>query len=271
MIVGVLHPGAMGGSLLADASGELMWAGDGRSPETHARAVAAGAFDVGSLDQLCQRADVIVSVCPPGAALALAEQVHATAFDGVYCDANAVSPETAKKIDRLFERFVDGGIVGPPVSSPTSTRLYLSGPEASLVARPWADGNLEVRVIGNEPGQASALKMAYAGWTKGSGALLLAMRALARTEGIEDALLQEWSISQPDLAARTEAVAAFAGPKGWRFTGEMLEISTTLEAAGLPPGFHQGAADVWQRLAPLKGTQKPTLDAAMDLICNPEG
>lgn len=264
--VGILHPGAMGSSLMAAAPGPVLWAGEGRSTDSAARAAGAGGVDTGSLDALVADAHIVVSVCPPGAALELAQSVAALGFNGIYCDANAIAPATARQIASLFPRFVDGGIVGPPVSSPTSTRLYLSGTEAAAVAEIWRDTDLAVNVVGAEAGQASAVKMAYAGWTKGSSALLLAMRALARAEGVEDALLAEWAISQKDLEARAQFTAAMTGPKAWRFTGEMAEIASTMRDAGLPHHFHAGAEELYGRLASLKGASSPELDEVLDLI-----
>jgi hypothetical protein len=89
--------------------------------------------------------------------------------------------------------------------------------------------------------------MAYAAWTKGSSALLLAARALARAEGVERTLLAEWALSQPALAARSEGAAAAAAAKGWRWVAEMEEIAASMTAAGLPAGFHEAAADVYDR------------------------
>jgi hypothetical protein len=87
--------------------------------------------------------------------------------------------------------------------------------------------------------------MAYAGWTKGSAALILAVRALARAEGVEDTLLAEWALSQPELAGRSRGAARSAAAKGWRWVGEMEEISASMAADGLPGGFHAAAAEVF--------------------------
>jgi hypothetical protein len=108
--------------------------------------------------------------------------------------------------------------------------------------------------------------MAYAGWTKGAAALLLAVRALARSEGVEDTLLQEWALSQQALADRSRGAAASATAKGWRWVAEMEEIATSMSAAGLPDGFHQGAAEVFRR-APQAGSASPaTGDQALDAV-----
>ena len=94
---------------------------------------------------------------------------------------------------------------------------------------------------------ASALKMAYAAWTKGTGAMLLAIRELAQAEGVEDGLLAEWDLSQPELRERHERAARSAEAKGWRWVGEMEEIAASFEAVGLPGGFHQAAAEMYRR------------------------
>jgi len=175
----------------------------------------------------------------------------------VYVDANAVSPATAREIARIIEAggasYVDGGIIGTPPVAPGFIRFYLSGPRAGEVQRMFAGGEVDARVIGGNaaPGDAwfaaSAVKMAYASWTKGSAALLLAARALARAEGVEEALLAEWGTSQPGLAERSDRAAGSAAAKGWRWVAEMDEIAAAMAAAGLPDGFHRAAAEVYRR------------------------
>ena len=138
--------------------------------------------------------------------------------------ASPPKPATARAIaERLSSTgatMIDGGIVGPPAHTPGTTRLYLSGDGAGEVAALWRDSRLDARVIDGGPGAASALKMAYATWTKVSSAMLLAVRALARAEGVEATLLAEWAISQPGTADRSEATARGTAPKAWRFDGE---------------------------------------------------
>jgi alcohol dehydrogenase class IV len=92
---------------------------------------------------------------------------------------------------------------------------------------------------------ASALKMVYAAWTKGSAALLLAIREAAATLGVEAELTEEWRLSQPQLEAMAERAAESATAKGWRWKAEMEEIADTLEAAGQPRGFHAAAAELY--------------------------
>jgi 3-hydroxyisobutyrate dehydrogenase-like beta-hydroxyacid dehydrogenase len=249
--VGLLHPGSMGaaiGAVLRRRGELVLWASDRRSTATAARAAAAGLEDAGTVDELARRSDVILSVCPPHVAVDVARSVGG--FAGVYVDANAVSPATAREIGNLVGRFVDGGIVGGPPRRwrRGKTRLYLSGPEGPSVAALFDRTTLGAVVISSEPGAASALKMAYAAWSKGTAALILAILALARAEGVEESLLDEWRLSSPELSARSRAAARTALAKGWRFAGEMEEIGDTFAAAGLPDGFHRAAAEIYRRV-----------------------
>jgi len=237
--------GAAVGRALRDSGVEVLWASDGRSPTTAERATAAGLEDVGEAEALLGRADVVISVCPPHAALDVA--AAATQFPGIYVDANAVSPDTARTIASSVTRFVDGGIIGPPPRDPGTTRLYLSGAEGNAVAELFSGSVLEARVLAADAGSASALKMAYAAWTKGSAALLLASLAAAEANGVGDALLAEWRASIPEAEARLGSASRSALTKGWRWIGEMEEIAHTFAAADLPPGFHEAAAEIYRR------------------------
>jgi 3-hydroxyisobutyrate dehydrogenase-like beta-hydroxyacid dehydrogenase len=237
--------GSAVGATLASRGETVIWASAGRSAATAERAQIAGLEDVGSVEELCRRSDVIISVCPPHAAAEVAEA--AQGFPGIYIDANAVSPATARSIEELVGRCVDGGIIGPPPAEQGTTRLYLSGREAGLVADLFAETTVDARVVSAEVGAASAVKMAFAGWTKGSAALLLAIRALARVEGVEETLLDEWRLSLPQLEDRSVAAARSAQKKSWRWIGEMEEIAQTFASAGLPDGFHRAAAEIYRR------------------------
>jgi 3-hydroxyisobutyrate dehydrogenase-like beta-hydroxyacid dehydrogenase len=246
-IVGVMHPGAMGsvvGAALRERGHEALWASEGRSANSAARAKAAGMIDAVSVEALLSRCEVLLSICPPHAAVEVAEA--AAGFEGVFVDANAVSPETVRAAQvAVGTRFVDGAIIGPPPSRPGTTRLYLSGGGAEAVAGLFAGGSLEAIALDGDVGSASALKMTYAAWTKGTAALLVAIRATARTQGVDDELLAEWAISQPGLAERYERAVQAKGEKGWRWVAEMREIASTFAAAGQPDGFHVAAAEVF--------------------------
>jgi Domain of unknown function (DUF1932) len=236
VIVGLLHPGEMGaavGRVLQGNGHEVLWASAGRSEATRARATSFR--DAGSVAALAGEAELVLSICPPHSALDVARALEG--FDGVYVDANAISPMRAQEIAALHPRFVDGGIVGGPPSEPGTT-LYLSGSGAASVAVLFVGSNLEPRVVAN----ASALKMAYAAWSKGSAALLLAIHDVAQHFDVED----EWRLATPELAERLTRAEHSAATKGWRWAGEMEEIADTFAAAGQPDGFHRAAARVYR-------------------------
>jgi 3-hydroxyisobutyrate dehydrogenase-like beta-hydroxyacid dehydrogenase len=248
-VIGVLHPGAMGAAVaacLAAAGHEVLWASEGRSRETAAR--AAGLRDAGSIAALASECELLLSICPPHAAVDVARSVAGSG--GVYVDANAISPQSAREIAGIIgPGYVDGGIIGPPPVRAGTTRVYLSGARAGDVAAAFAGTPLEARVIGGAV-SASALKMAYAAWTKGSAALLLAIQATAAELGVEAVLREEWDLSQPDAAGRLETARAAADAKAWRWVAEMREIAATFAAAGQPDGFHRAAAELYEAWNP---------------------
>ena len=262
--VALLHPGNMGvtiGAAAATSGARVVWVSHQRGEATRKRASQAGLVDVENLEDALRQSDIVLSVCPPHAAVDVAEQVAARKFKGVYVDANAVSRATAERIGEIVSRagasFVDGGIIGSPVRQAGTTRLYLSGARAPEVAELFSKSMLDARAIGPVPGAASALKVAYAAWTKGTDAMLLAIRTYASHEGVDDALLEEWRVSQPQLEKRCDRAAAAATPKAWRYVGEMEEIAEAFERAGLPGGFHKAAAELCERLESFKDRTDP--------------
>jgi 3-hydroxyisobutyrate dehydrogenase-like beta-hydroxyacid dehydrogenase len=262
--IGILHPGEMGSAVGAAArigGARVIWASTGRGAATRKRAEADGLEDVGTLARLARESEIIISVCPPANARDVARDVAATRFGGTFVDANAVAPATTRAVGEIIDaggaRFVDGGIVGPPPRKAGDTRLFLSGTRADAVAALFKGTALEPIVLDSPVGAASAMKMAYAAWTKGSQALLLAIRALAAHEGVDGALLAEWARSQPDATGRSERAVAANVRKAWRFVGEMEEIAATFAAAGLPDGFHAAAGEIYRRLAGWKDTATP--------------
>jgi 3-hydroxyisobutyrate dehydrogenase-like beta-hydroxyacid dehydrogenase len=262
--IGLLHPGEMGASVGASgrASGQrVLWASQGRGADTARRAAAAGLEDAGTVAALVGASDVVLSVCPPHAALDVARSVAGHRFRGLYVDGNAVSPATSRAIAQIVEAagatYVDGGIIGPPPDKPGSTRLYLSGAAAERVKALFAGGPLEAIVLAGDLTAASAIKMSYAAWTKGSQALIMAVRALATAEGVDEALLAEWHRSQPDLPKRSENAAKGTARKAWRWVGEMDEIAATFAADGLPDGFHRAASELYRRMAIYKDAAAP--------------
>lgn len=255
MRVTVLHPGQMGVEVARclSASHEVAWCASERSPATRRRAEDAGLRELHDLGEVASWAQAVISVCPPAAAHRVAREVAAAGFSGLYVDANAVSPATVQRIAAAVTEAggdaVDGGIVGPPPRQEGTTRLYLSGERAAEVAAWFADGPLGTVVLPGDVGDASALKASYAGWTKATAALLVAVRAHARAAGVEDALLDEWDRSQPGLRDRSEGALAHLLATAWRYEGEMAEIASSMDDHGVPADFHDGAAAVYRRLA----------------------
>jgi 3-hydroxyisobutyrate dehydrogenase-like beta-hydroxyacid dehydrogenase len=269
--IAILHPGEMGVSIAASAKNgghSVYWASEGRGSKTRERAERVGLQDLGTLAALCRMCQVIVSVCPPHAAEEVAEAVLAQGYTGLYLDANAISPQRAARIGERMAAagasLVDAGIVGGPAWQPHSTWLYLSGPCATEAAALFAAGPLETVVIGDEIGKASALKMCYAAYSKGSTALLCAVVAAAEQLGVREDLNLQWAHDDPrspdQNAGRVRRVTA----KAWRFAGEMDEIAATFRSAGLPGEFHAAAATLYRRLAGFKdAAATPSLDEVL--------
>lgn len=255
--VGLLHPGEMGaaiGAALRARDVVVLWASQGRTASTTRRAAEADLRDVGTIGAMTAQADIIISICPPHAALEVAGSVGRLEFAGVYLDANAISPGTAERVADAVgsATYVDGGVIGPPPTERGHTRLYLSGTGASDLVALLDGGPLETIALPGGTTAASALKMTYAAWTKGSAALLLALRETARDHGVEAALVSEWDRSQPALRERAAAAERSARAKGWRWTAEMTEIARAFGEAGQPTGFHDAAAEIYARY------QRPT-------------
>ncbi len=257
--VGLLHPGNMGISVAASAQNsghDVYWASEGRSPQTRERAAKFNLHDTRTLAKLCETCSIIVSVCPPHAAKEVAKQVLAHSFTGLYLDANAISPQRAiriaEKVTTAGATFVDGGIIGGPAWEPGRTWLYLSGPSAHVAAACFSAGPLGTSVIGDAAGKASALKMCFAAYTKGTSALLCAILATAETLGVRKELQHQWSRGGSDFAEQTTQRVRRVTAKAWRFAGEMEEISATFNEAGLPGDFHAAAEDIYRRIAGFK-------------------
>ena len=275
--VGLLHPGEMGatvGTTVVGGGARVLWASEGRSTATRSRALEIGLEEAGTLAAVVRASRVLLSVVPPHGALALARAVAALGFRGLYVDANAVAPDTAREIGRVVEaagaRFVDGGIIGPATRTRGTTRIYLAGPAAPEIALLFGAGPIDAIVLDAPNGAASALKMAFAGWNKGSQALLAAIRAFAFAEGVDAALLAEWKISMPDTIGRSERAFRDNARKAWRFVGEMEEIARSLAGAGLPPGFHEAAREIYERLADYKdATVPPSAEEAATKLLRP--
>jgi 3-hydroxyisobutyrate dehydrogenase-like beta-hydroxyacid dehydrogenase len=280
----ILHPGEMGaavGAALVDVGHEVVWIPDGRSAETRSRADRSGLRPTGD----ATHCDLVISVCPPAAASAVAVSVvdllprsRRPAADGstsggdatrdpgsaisadavgapaaigrIYLDANAIAPSTAaiiaSEVIKAGMRYVDGGIVGPPPARGGTTRLYLSGADAPAVSEMFQGARIEPRVIdGAGPTAASGIKMTYAAWSKISAALLITADAAAQRLDVREALRAEWALSQPDLTDRLDRALAAATAKGWRWEAEMREIAAAFDRVDLPDGYGLAAAETF--------------------------
>jgi L-threonate 2-dehydrogenase len=257
-IVAVIAPGMMGSAVakrLTSAGVEVRTLLAGRSPATAKRAQASGMRDA-TLAQIAE-AEFILSIVPPGEALALAETVapamRAAQRKPIYVDCNAVSPDTVLRIDRVVREsgasFVDGGIIGPPPEADSSkTRIYLSGPDAAAVAALEQYG-LSMPVQAGPVGAASAMKMSYAGITKGFTALGAAMMLAATRAGSADALFDELQSSQKELFPWLKRSLAQMPPKAYRWVAEMQEIAGFVGDDPAASELYEGAAHFYEKFA----------------------
>lgn len=259
--VGILGTGDMGsavGSILRAAGFRVVTALDQRSNHSRALAAAAGLEDLGSLESLLSQSDLFLSILPPRHAFSVAklaaDVLRSRQRELVYADCNAVSPQTVIGIGALFDggrsRFADVGIVGPaPVAGTRHpTRFYVSGPDRSALLDLEVP-EIEIIDMGEQVGRASAMKMCYAAMNKGTNALFANLLLAARRLGVCTELLAELQSSQPEAARRMAKSVPFLAATAERFTGEMKEIATTFDAAGVSGDFYRGAEWLYALLA----------------------
>jgi 3-hydroxyisobutyrate dehydrogenase-like beta-hydroxyacid dehydrogenase len=241
--------GAAIGACLVATGREVLWSAAGRSAATRARAEKAGLQEVSDLAELVAGCQVIFSVCPPSAALTVAADVAALGFTGTYVEANAVAPATTTAVAGRLQtaQVVDGGIIGGPPTRGGTTRLYLSGPGADGVAVLFDGSPLEVVVCGQDLGRASAIKLSFAAWTKGSAALRLTVVDLAAAAGVADDLASLWEWSDPALLRDLASARGRAAARGWRWAGEMEEVAAMAGELGIAAGFWEAAATRYRR------------------------
>jgi 3-hydroxyisobutyrate dehydrogenase-like beta-hydroxyacid dehydrogenase len=235
---------------------------------------ARGAVRPHATDAQLAESDFILSIVPPGEALALAERLapalRAADRKPIYVDCNAVSPETVLRIDRVVREagasFVDGGIIGPPPDLDSSrTRIYLSGPDAEKVTVLRQFG-LSTPVQPGPVGAASAMKMSYAGITKGFTALGATMMLAATRAGTADALVAEMTVSQPALLKWLTTQMPRMHSKAYRWVAEMEEIAAFVGEDNPGSGFYQSAARSYEAIAAdFEGPQIET--TALDAFC----
>jgi putative dehydrogenase len=277
-IVAVIAPGMMGsavGQRLVENGIEVRTALGGRSEGTVARAKAAGM--IGVSDEQVADSDIILSIVPPGDALGLAERLapamRAARKKPIFVDCNALNPGTVLRIARVIEEtgatFVDGGIVGgPPKAGYNGPKIYLSGPESARVAELTKYG-LYMPIQPGPIGAASAMKMSYAGITKGFTALGAAMMLAATRAGTAEDLRAELSASQPALFGWLTRQMPNMYSKAYRWVAEMEEIAQFVGEDPAARQFYDGAARLYERIAAdFDGDRKET--AALDAFCKPK-
>ncbi|CAL8477218.1 DUF1932 domain-containing protein [Caballeronia sp. S22] len=251
--VAILGAGSMGsaiGRALTQSGARVLTSLEGRSAASAARAREAGMEDV-SLDSLAA-CEFMLSIVPPAVAIDTAKRMapalERASVRPLYIDCNAINPDTVREIERTLESsgtpFVDGAIIGMP----SSPKFYMSGPHARRT-QPLADAGLAVRVLDGPLGAASALKMSYAGITKGLTALGSAMSLAAMRNGAGDALLAELAESQPALAAWLAGNVPRMPPKAYRWVAEMEEIAQFIGDEFAEHRIYEGAAGLYARLA----------------------
>jgi len=265
--IGVIAMGEMGSATarrLRERGATVVTSLAGRSAASAARAEKAGAIPVATDDEFVAQADFILSIVPPGDAVALAERlapaIKRVGRKTVYVDCNAVSPQTAERIGAVLDGsgciYVDAGIIGPPPGPNSRTIFYASGPGAKDFER-LADHGLSIRVMDGPNGAASAMKLSYAGITKGCTAIGSAMMLGATRGGTADALLQELSESQPMLLNWMRGFVSRMPPKAYRWVAEMEEIAQFQEDDPAARDMYLGIARFYQQIAAALEAPKP--------------
>ena len=254
--VGILSPGDMGhtvGNVLRQNGLRVITCLEGRSQRTRELAEKARIVDVPTYTQFATEADLILSIMVPAQAMSAASMV-AEALQKIdttltYADCNAIAPQTVRKLGEIITSadgmFVDASIIGPPPRTPGATRFYASGPNLDIFSE-LNNYGLDVRVLGEEVGLASAIKMCYASLTKGLTALCTELLTAASVLGVSEALTAEFQVSQSALFERMENGLPGMPPKARRWIGEMEEISATFAHVGLTPNILTGAADMYR-------------------------
>lgn len=257
-VVAVIAPGAMGaavGKRLVDNGITVLTSLEGRSEETRARAKAAGLTT--AKDDDIARADFILSILPPGEALSLAQHfvpaLTASNAKPVYVDCNAINPKTVDRVAAAIAPtecpFVDAGIIGqPPKPGDAGPRIYASGAAAPRFAS-LRDHGLDIRVLDGALSAASALKMSYAGITKGTQAIGAAMMLAAMRTGTADSLMAELQGSQKEMLAWLKRQLTMMPPKAYRWVAEMEEIAGFVGEDPAAADLYEGAAEFYARFA----------------------
>jgi len=257
--IAIIAPGAMGSAIgrrLGQNGARVLTLLKGRSAGSVARANAAGMRGV-EAGELVEHSDIWLSIVPPAEARAVAEafasHIRGATKSPLYVDCNAISVAEVERIATIVEqaggRFVDGSIIGaPPLETGLGPTLYFSGAHASAL-QTLAEVGLVVRCIDGPTGAATALKLSYAGITKGLTAIAAAMILAAERAGAGEGLRAELAASQPQLLQRFEKAIPDMYPKAYRWVEEMRAISEFVGPAFPESRFYDGAAALFERLA----------------------
>jgi len=228
----------------------------GRSARTAALAEQAGLELLPDLDAVVGESELVLSIVPPGEAGATAAAIAAaagrTGSRPLVADWNAVSPATARELQRVLAEagleLVDGSISGGPPRADYRTRVYLSGPSAAELAAA-APAWIDARTVGDAVGLASAVKMCTASMYKGSSALLAHALLTAQAHGVLPQVLDDLGDSFPRQIDRAARMLAVSATKADRYVGEMREIAATQGAVGLTPALFEAMAEVYEAVA----------------------
>ncbi len=280
--IGVIAMGEMGSAVarrLHERGATVITQLTGRTPASAARAEKAGAIPVSTDDEFAAQSDFILSIVPPGDAVALAERLapamKRAGRKTVYVDCNAVSPQTAERIGQALAGtgciYVDAGIIGPPPGATARTIFYASGPGAKDFER-LSERGLTIRLMDGPNGAASAMKLSYAGITKGCTAIGSAMMLGATRHGTADALLQELSESQPMLLNWMRGFVSRMPPKAYRWVAEMEEIAQFQDDDPGARDMYLGIAKFYQQIADALDAPKPgdAIAQLKDFCAEPE-
>ncbi|MFI2369965.1 DUF1932 domain-containing protein [Streptomyces sp. NPDC018833] len=245
-----MHPGSMGAAFAAQLrtmGTTVLWCPAGRSESSRKRAEQAGAEPVPSLAGLLDRADLLLSLCPPASAEDVADQVAAHGFRGTYVEANAITPQRVRNVaERLPHAVViDGAVVGSPPKGGKTPTLYLAGPQVQVAGLENLFAGTDVRThpLGVTIGQASALKLAYSSYQKASRVLAAVAYGLADANGVSDELLQIAAKRTGSYLTETEYIPKTAS-RAWRWAPELEDAAELLTETGLPGHLMRAAAEV---------------------------
>jgi len=257
--IGLMTPGDMGQAVAMQIKAQglsVCTALDGRSERSRTLAREAGLVDVGTVARLVAECDVVLSIMNPGAALEFAQvaadALRASGRHTLIVDCNAIAPDTVHAIAAVIEgaggRFLDAGIIGPPPRGKAKANLYVSGPGAADLM-PLGGSQLVVHVVSERIADASALKMCYGALNKGTQALWLEVLLAAQRLGVDGLLDQQLRQSRGDLYDWVLGQFPILPPKAYRWVPEMIEISKTLDSAGITPKVFQGASEIYRFVA----------------------